>query len=313
MLLFLHGFLDFWYAWNRQIPSLGENFCVVAPDLRGYGNTTRPEDTAQYLMTNLIQDVKGLLEKLNENHTRKVILVGHDWGGMISFCFATMYEKLIDGMVIINGMHPKAFAKQLFRSLTQMRMSWYQLPFRHPVIPEQYLIMRDLEYFNKMHRVFTEEEKYAHKYMFSQHGALTGAINYYRAFNNDSSQLSKLPYRKINVSTLILWAEQDEYITTKVAEYNQEWLNQSAVVYYSDAGHWLTRECPSQVTERIREFAGNITGEPFVCSAPQDHTNGKVKIRKTTSSSRALVSDKRKIPQPLYANAANSALQPFTP
>ncbi|KAH6926307.1 hypothetical protein HPB50_016523 [Hyalomma asiaticum] len=198
--------------------------------------------------------------RADENHTRKVILVGHDWGGMISFCFATLYETLIDGIVIINGMHPKAFAKQLFGSVTQMRMSWYQLPFRHPVIPEQYLIMWDLEYFNKMHRVFTEDEKYAHKYMFSQHGALTGAINYYRAFNNDSNQLSKLPYRKINVSTLILWAEKDEYIMTKVAEYNQEWLNDSSVVYYSNAGHWLTRECPSQVTERIREFAGNITG-----------------------------------------------------
>ncbi|KAH6925420.1 hypothetical protein HPB50_005041 [Hyalomma asiaticum] len=73
-------------------------------------------------------------------------------------------------------------------------------------------------------------------------------------------RVDALSTAKINVSTLILWAEQDEYITTKVAEYNQEWLNQSAVVYYSDAGHWLTRECPSQVTERIREFAGNITG-----------------------------------------------------
>ncbi|KAL1473915.1 hypothetical protein MTO96_038370 [Rhipicephalus appendiculatus] len=92
-----------------------------------------------------------------------------------------------------------------------------------------------------------------------QRGALTGAINYYRAFNNDSNQLGKLPYQKINVSTLILWAEADEYITTPVAEYNREWLNASEVVYYTHAGHWLTRECPSQVTERIRNFTEKIT------------------------------------------------------
>ncbi|XP_075554580.1 epoxide hydrolase 2-like isoform X1 [Dermacentor variabilis] len=259
MLLFLHGFLDFWYSWNRQIPSLSEEFCVVAPDLRGYGNTTRPEDTAQYLMRNLIEDVKGLLERLNSNHTRKVVLIGHDWGGMISFCFATLHEKLIDGMVIINGMHPMAFAKQLFTSMRQIRMSWYQLPFRHPVIPERYLIMHDLKFFDKVHRGFTANETEAHKYMFSQNGALTGAISYYRAFNNDSKQLQKLPYKKINVSTLILWAEEDAFIMTPIAKYNQEWLKKSNVVYYKGAGHWLPRECSTQVTEQIRKFAMNIT------------------------------------------------------
>ncbi|XP_049527100.1 epoxide hydrolase 4-like [Dermacentor silvarum] len=159
-------------------------------------------------MLNLIEDVKGLLEHLNNNHSRKVFLVGHDWGGMISFCFATLYETFIDGMVIINGMHPMAFAKQLFRSVRQMRMSWYQLPFRHPVVTEQYLIMWDFHFFDKVHRGFTENETEAHKYMFSRDGALTGAISYYRAFNNDSNQLRKLPYQTINVSTLILWAEK---------------------------------------------------------------------------------------------------------
>ncbi|XP_075554581.1 epoxide hydrolase 2-like isoform X2 [Dermacentor variabilis] len=232
---------------------------VVAPDLRGYGNTTRPEDTAQYLMRNLIEDVKGLLERLNSNHTRKVVLIGHDWGGMISFCFATLHEKLIDGMVIINGMHPMAFAKQLFTSMRQIRMSWYQLPFRHPVIPERYLIMHDLKFFDKVHRGFTANETEAHKYMFSQNGALTGAISYYRAFNNDSKQLQKLPYKKINVSTLILWAEEDAFIMTPIAKYNQEWLKKSNVVYYKGAGHWLPRECSTQVTEQIRKFAMNIT------------------------------------------------------
>ncbi|XP_065306833.1 AB hydrolase superfamily protein YfhM-like [Dermacentor albipictus] len=259
MLLFLHGFLDFWYSWNRQIPSLGDEFCIVAPDLRGYGNSTRPEDTSQYLMLNLVEDVRGLLEKLNNDHKRKVVLVGHDWGGMISFCFATLYETLIDGMVIINGMHPKAFAKQLFQSVKQMRMSWYQLPFRHPVVPEQYLIMRDFDFFDQAHKGFTEDETYAHKYLFSRDGALTGAISYYRAFNNDSDQLGKLPYKEINVSTVILWAEEDAFIMTPIAKYNQEWLKTSKVVYYKGAGHWLPRECSTQVTEQIRKFAMNIT------------------------------------------------------
>ncbi|XP_077523831.1 epoxide hydrolase 4-like isoform X2 [Amblyomma americanum] len=124
MLLLLHGFLDFWYIWNRQMPTFGKEFCVVAPDLRGYGHTTRPVDSAEYRMVNLIRDVKGLIKALNTRKKKKVVLVGHDWGGMIAFCFATFHEHMINKMVIINGMHPKAFSKQLLRSVRQMRMSW---------------------------------------------------------------------------------------------------------------------------------------------------------------------------------------------
>ncbi|KAK8765854.1 hypothetical protein V5799_007362 [Amblyomma americanum] len=254
MLLLLHGFLDFWFIWNRQIPKLSEEFCVVAPDLRGYGNTTRPTDTAEYLMPKLIGDVKGLLEALNPNHTRKVVLVGHDWGGMISLCFATLHETMIDKMVIINGMHPQAFLKQLFKSPTQMRMSWYMLPFRLPGTPEKYLIMKDLQFLDKAHKGFTEREEYAHKYAYSQPGALTGTINYYRAFNNDSDQFNKLPFRKINVTTLILWGQRDAFITTPVARYNQDWLADSQLIYYEGAGHFPLRECSTHVTGRIKEF-----------------------------------------------------------
>uniref|UniRef100_A0A131YJV1 Soluble epoxide hydrolase n=1 Tax=Rhipicephalus appendiculatus TaxID=34631 RepID=A0A131YJV1_RHIAP len=257
IVLLLHGFLDFWYIWNRQIPALADDFCIVAPDLRGYGNTSRPEDSAQYLMTNLIEDVKGLLDKINPQHKKSVILVGHDWGGMIAFCFATVYEKMIEKIVIINGMHPLAFTKQLFRSLSQMRMSWFTIPFRHPVVPEQYLTLKDLRFFDKVHKSFTADEKYAHKYVFSQQGALTGALNYYRSFNNDSDELQKLPYRKINVSTLILWGEKDEFLTRRIAAYNQEWLKNSELVYYPRASHWLMRDCSEQVATRIRWFARN--------------------------------------------------------
>uniref|UniRef100_A0A131Z2B1 Soluble epoxide hydrolase n=1 Tax=Rhipicephalus appendiculatus TaxID=34631 RepID=A0A131Z2B1_RHIAP len=274
VLLLLHGFLDFWYIWNRQIPALAHDFCVVTPDLRGYGLSTKPHNPEEYVMTLLIQDVKDLLDYINPNHTRQVVLVGHGWGGMISFCFATMYEKMIDKMIIINGMHPKAFSKQLLRSLRQMRMSWYLLPFRHPVVPEKYLIMRDFAFFDQVHRGFSTDEEYAHKYMFSQKGALTGAINYYRAVN-ESEELYKLRYRKINVTTLILWGQKDVFYTSPIARLNQEWLASSYVLYYIRAGHWLQRECSEQVTRRIREFSLNGNSELLTNAASKRESLGK--------------------------------------
>ncbi|KAH7972366.1 hypothetical protein HPB52_011506 [Rhipicephalus sanguineus] len=131
----------------------------------------------------------------------------------------------------------------------------------HSNVTVGYLIMKDLAFLDKVHKGFTQDEKYAHKYMYSQPGALTGTINYYRAFNNDSDQLSKIPYRKINVTTLILWGERDEFIMTRVAYYNQYWLSNSVAIYYEGAGHFPQRECPAHVTDRIREFAkhGNVS------------------------------------------------------
>lgn len=255
VLLLLHGFLDFWYIWNRQINTLSETFCVVAPDLRGYGNTTKPLNASLYLMKILVEDIRGFIEFLNKQNMTKIILIGHDWGGMISFVFASLYEHMITKMIIINGMHPLAFGKRLFESVRQMIMSWYMLPFRRSTVPEQYLQIYDFRFFNKIHgKAFTEEEEYASKYVFSLNNSLTASLNYYRAFNTDGDQLKKFDYKTINVSTLILWGEKDEFITTLVAEYNREYLRNSSILYYPNAGHWVLRECPHKITSRILEF-----------------------------------------------------------
>lgn len=255
MLLMLHGFLDFWYIWNRQIPVLGQQFCVVAPDLRGYGLTTKPKNPEDYMMTNVIEDLREFIQILTMAIKRDIVLIGHDWGGMAALCFATMHEKMLDGLIIINGVHPMAFYKQQERSLEQIRKSWYMRPFQHPDIPEKYIMMKDFAVFEKIHKGFTLEEEEAHKYMFSQNGSLTGALNYYRAFNKDQDQLRKLPYRKINVTTIILWAVKDPFLTTRIATYNQKWLKNSKVVYYTRASHWVLRECPTEVNDHIRNFA----------------------------------------------------------
>lgn len=256
VLLMLHGFLDFWYIWNRQIDALSQNFCIVAPDLRGYGNTTKPQNASLYLMKILVKDIKEFIDFLKQQNMTNITLIGHDWGGMISFVFASLHEEMISKMIIINGMHPLAFGKRLFESVRQMIMSWYMLPFRLSTIPEKYLQIHDFRFFDKIHgNAFSKEEEDAAKYVFSQNYSLTASLNYYRAFNTDADQLNKFDYKTINVSTLILWGEKDEFITTPVAEYNREYLRNSSVVYYPNAGHWVLRECHHKIISRILEFA----------------------------------------------------------
>lgn len=115
--------------------------------------------------------------------------------------------------------------------------------------------MHDFEFLSQIHgTTFSPEEEYAAKYTFSKPGALTAALNYYRAFNNDSEQLEKFIYRTSNVSTLILWGENDAFLSAKVAKYNRKWLASSTVVYYPEKGHWLLKQCSVQVNARIRDF-----------------------------------------------------------
>uniref|UniRef100_A0A224Z8Z4 Soluble epoxide hydrolase n=1 Tax=Rhipicephalus zambeziensis TaxID=60191 RepID=A0A224Z8Z4_9ACAR len=256
MLLLLHGFPDFWFVWNRQIPRLSLHFCVVVPDLRGCGNTSRPTHPSDYMITNLIEDVREFITAINPNNARRLVFVGHGLGGLIGFCFVTLYEDLVYRMIVINSYHPLAFVKQLRKSLIQMMMSWYTVAFRVPSLPEQYMTIRDFAFFDYiLWDSSTEEEVNATKYVYSQPGALTGVLSYYRAFNYDSDQFMKLKYHKIRVPTLIMWSEKDRYLTTPIAEYNREHLKRSFVVYYPEGGHWLMRQCADSVNNHIIEFA----------------------------------------------------------
>src|SRR5215208_6446832 len=99
-LLFLHGFPQFWFLWRHQLADLGEDHAVYAPDMRGYNLSCRPEDVEAYRMRHLLADVLGLIEELD---LAPVTLIGHDWGGIVSWAFALKYPDLLERMVIIDG------------------------------------------------------------------------------------------------------------------------------------------------------------------------------------------------------------------
>ncbi|KAK8767664.1 hypothetical protein V5799_005553 [Amblyomma americanum] len=117
LVLLLHGFPDSWYTWHKQIVELKKNFWVITPDMRGYGQSSKPHSIEAYQVSYLIEDIKGLLKSLGRE---KASLVGHDWGAVVSWCFANHYPHMVDRLVTINGGHPDAMKQQLESSLTQM-------------------------------------------------------------------------------------------------------------------------------------------------------------------------------------------------
>ena len=122
LMVFLHGFPEFWYSWRHQIPFFEKHFKVVAPDLRGYGETDAPTDIREYRIDKLVTDVVELIHSLGKE---KAIIVGHDWGGIIGWSIAMIAPGVVEKLIVMNAPHPASYQKNAFNNLAQMQKSWY--------------------------------------------------------------------------------------------------------------------------------------------------------------------------------------------
>lgn len=250
LVLLLHGFPDIWFSWKYQILDLKKDFWVVVPDLRGYGQSSRPASVDDYKMSKLVEDVHGLVKSLGRE---RVTIIGHDWGAVIAWTFATKYEDMVEKLVIMNGPHPMAMQRQLHNSLEQILKSWYIVMFQLPFVPEAHLIANDMQSLDKIHAAYNAEEREAFKYTFGKPGALTAPINYYRAsFRRRSPGTTK--FRRLAVPVLIVWGRRDVALTEGLAVLNLDYASGGSVEYVSDAGHWLHRERPEIINGHIRRF-----------------------------------------------------------
>jgi epoxide hydrolase 4 len=125
LLLFLHGFPEFWYSWRHQIPEFAKDYHVVALDLRGYNNSDKPHDPGSYTLEELVLDIEGVVQGLGYE---RCFLVGHDWGGAVAWGFAYTYPEMVEKLAILNMPHPAKFFEGI-RQPQQMLRSWYILGF----------------------------------------------------------------------------------------------------------------------------------------------------------------------------------------
>src|ERR1700754_2132499 len=184
LVIFLHGFPEFWYEWKNQLMEFGKDYTAVAPDMRGYNLSAKPAEVDQYQIKYLIEDVRALADKLGH---KKFILVAHDWGGVVAWAFAIAHPECLEKLVIINAPHPGVFARELKDNPAQQKASGYMLMFRSPQAEH---MLSDNNYAGMVNVVlssglkagtFTEADKQAYIEAWSQPGALTGGLNYYRA------------------------------------------------------------------------------------------------------------------------------------
>ncbi len=259
LIILLHGFPECWYSWRHQLGIFGDDFTVVAPDLRGYNLSDKPKEVDAYKIDNLIDDVTGLVHHFNKD---KAVVVGHDWGAAIAWGLAAKYPAYVERLVAMQVPPLSVWRKNM--SFEQALKSWYMLFFQLPRVPEWWLGRSDFAELERMYKrtawrreAISDHDIEFYKNAFRHEGAMTGAINYYRAnlksllgSNGDATNQTR-----IRVPTLFIYGERDFAIAPETvrdvgsvidAPYKE--------LRIATAGHWVQQEAPREVNEALLSF-----------------------------------------------------------
>jgi epoxide hydrolase 4 len=256
LIVLLHGFPEFWYGWREQIePLAAAGFRVVAPDMRGYNLSSKPDGVAAYDVEQLAADIRDLIR---ERGAESALLVGHDWGGSVAWYTAMHYPEVVDRLAILNAAHPRKLSQGLHHP-AQLRKSWYFFFFDLPDLPEGVVRSDDWRFFRHFLRdadpVYTPEEVDRYVEAWSQPGAATGMINYYRSSVRTSPKHAEAELRPITAPTLVIWGQRDRYLGEELAEPDHDDVpNLDRVERLPDASHWVHHDEAERVSQVLADF-----------------------------------------------------------
>ena len=263
LLLFLHGFPEFWGAWRRPMQHFAaRGWLAVAPDLRGYNLSDKPASADAYKAKHLIADVLALGAHYAGG---KFVLVGHDWGGAVAWNVAIGHPGRLERLVMINSPHPYIFWRELSNSAAQQKASEYMNLFR---LPKAERVLSENGYARLLTAFGHLEEGWQRELLeaWSRPGALTGGLNYYRASPMHPAALGDAGAKKlqlkpedftVRVPTLVIWGERDTALLTGCLDGLEQVVPDLKLLRVPDASHWIVHEKPDLVCSGIERFAGS--------------------------------------------------------
>ncbi|MDZ4740564.1 MAG: alpha/beta hydrolase [Alphaproteobacteria bacterium] len=266
MLLFLHGFPEFWYAWRHQLSALSDRYLCVAPDLPGYNLSSKPPEVERYRTKRLIEDVVAFAKQFSRR--KKFTLIAHDWGGALAWAFAIKHPDLIDRLVIINAVHPGAFQREIAKNPAQANASQYIHELRAEGAEQRYaandyaLVWRSLsKTADAGHLNANDRAKFIKAW--SEPGVLTSMFNWYRAMRMDPPkkdaaapqvELYNDEALMVRVPTLVIWGMQDTSLLPGCVDGLERWVTNLDVRRVPDASHWIVYEKPQLINETLRDW-----------------------------------------------------------
>lgn len=268
LMLFLHGFPEYWIAWSRVMPAFaGRCFCV-APDQRGYNLSSKPAGVDAYRVRHLVADMVALAGALAPG--RPFVLCGHDWGASVAYALAFARPDLVERLVIVNGTHPACFQDALLRRPEQARASRYIHLLRSPRAEE--VLSRDD--FAILFRLFGDfssgrgldaARRAGYREAWSRPGALTAMLNWYRAspvyvpgdeVPPDPARAVALDPARLSVTMphLVVWGMEDTALLPLLLDDLPRYAARLTVQRVAGAGHWILHEKPDAVAGAIGAF-----------------------------------------------------------
>jgi pimeloyl-ACP methyl ester carboxylesterase len=263
--LCLHGFPELAFSWRHQLPVLAqEGWLAWAPDMRGYGRTTRPQGMSEYAIEKLMDDVAALIDA---SRCREVMLLAHDWGGVIAWYFALRRVRPLDKLVVMNLPHPGVFERVLQSGWRQRLRSWYVLFFQLPWLPEKMLGARNARFVTEAFRGmavnkenFPDDVLDVYRRAAQEPGALTAMVNYYRALvrGGGARRMRSLGFPKLDVPTLMIWGEQDSALGVELTVGTEDFVSDLTLHRLPNASHWVQQDAPDETNALLRSWLRKI-------------------------------------------------------
>jgi pimeloyl-ACP methyl ester carboxylesterase len=265
LILCIHGFPEYWGAWEDVLPKLGESAYAVAPDLRGYNLSSQPLEVDAYRARELVGDLIQLIGKLGYDSAS---IVAHDWGGAAGWQLAIARPQLVQKLVILNSPHPFAFARELAHNPEQQGASAYMNRLRAGDAE----IQLAKNGFERLFASFAAKEggdprwldaDRRERYRTVWSRGLTGPLNYYRATplypptpDDPGARALSLDASKfvVLVPTLVLWGMRDRALLPCLLDGLDELVPGITVERLPGASHWLAHEEPEHVAARVQSF-----------------------------------------------------------
>ena len=269
MLLMLHGFPEWSGAWEEMMERLKDRYFCVAPDQRGYGDSAKPAETADYAAGKLVADALGVLDHYRPGKAIHA-LIGHDWGASVAYAAAIRAPERIERLVICNGVHPGPFQKALAAGGAQTEASQYIRFLREPDAHEK-LAQGDFEGLMRMLRAKLDlswmdaDRVERYKAEWRKPGAIKGMVDWYRATplavppsgqRIPEAELPPMPADalRIRMPHLLIWGMQDGALLPESREGLEAFCDDLTVKEIPDADHWLIHQKPDEVAGMIRAF-----------------------------------------------------------
>jgi len=258
--LCLHGFPECNYSWRDQMPLLARmGYTVWAPNLRGYGESSRLGRVSDYRIRHLVDDVAGLIDAAGAKET---LLMAHDWGGAIAWLFALAEIRPLERLIVLNIPHPRLFRRGL-RTWRQLRRSWYVFFFQLPWLPEALLGANGARRVSGMIRGsaaqkdrFPGEVLEVYRKNADQPGAIRAMLAYYRAYirYGVDKDLARAVYSKLETPTLMIWGEEDTALGQELTIGTEELVSDFTFRSLPGVAHWVQQEDPDTVNAMIEAW-----------------------------------------------------------